>query len=65
MTNDTTEMQYKRYIAEVDRQLKLAKRQVERIPELEKTSQMTFDEWVLKNWNKFKIYKKENGSSKI
>jgi hypothetical protein len=48
MNFPSPENQYKRYIAEVNRQLKLAKRQVERIPELERVSQLTFDDWVKK-----------------
>jgi hypothetical protein len=66
MKNITPETQYKKYIVEVNRQLDVAKRQVLRIPELEKTSQMTFDEWMSKNLNNLKTYKREtNGSSKI
>jgi hypothetical protein len=49
MNYSSPEIQYKRYIAEVNRQLKLAKRQVERIPELKKMSQMSFDDWLTQN----------------
>lgn len=42
--------QYKLYMMEIEEQLKRAKEQVERIPKLEKTSQMTYEEW-------YEIYK--------
>ena len=45
MKKDTSEVQYKKYIAEVNRQLAVAKRQIERIPMLEETSKMTYEEF--------------------
>jgi hypothetical protein len=45
MKKDTPEIQYKKYIAEVKRQLEEAKKQIERIPKLEETSNMTYDEF--------------------
>ena len=46
----TPEKQYQLYINENKRQLEQAKKQVERIPELEKSSKLTYEEW-------YEIYK--------
>ena len=53
MKKDTPEMQYKKYIAEVKRQLEEAKKQIERIPKLEETSNMAYDEFYKLYSHKF------------
>lgn len=45
--------QYELYILEIKTQLKDAKKQAERIPELEKFSQMTYVEWYEIHKHKF------------
>ena len=53
MKKDTPEVQYKKYITEVKRQLEEAKKQVKRIPKLEETSNMTYDEFYKLYLHKF------------
>lgn len=53
MKKDTRQVQYEKYIAEVKRQLEEAKKQIDRIPKLEKTSNMTYDEFYKLYSHKF------------
>lgn len=53
MTKDKPEVQYQNYISTVKRQLVEAKKQIERIPILEKTSKMTYDEFYKLYSHKF------------
>jgi hypothetical protein len=53
MKKDTPELQYEKYIAEVKRQLEEVKKQIDRIPNLEKTSNMTYDEFYKLYSHKF------------
>lgn len=53
MKKDTPEVQYKKYIAEVKRQLEEAKRQIKRISKLEEVSNMTYEEFCKLYSHKF------------
>ena len=53
MKKDTLEIQYKKYIGEVKRQLENVKRQIELIPRMEEDSKMTFDEFYKLYSHKF------------